>query len=110
MIRVKISDDLDYAGKAITILDVQENYYRQGKFVDGNLKFENVEKGQYLNPSLVLHQHQGEEFLHALAQGLAEAGYLPDISRDKESELNATKHHLEDMRNLVFNGKPPANK
>ena len=58
--------------------------------------------GEMTSPCIRIPEEEADNLLRALAQGLAVAGYLPDISRDRENELTATKYHLEDMRRLVL--------
>lgn len=100
MIKVKVSNSLEYLGTAITIVAQRQDGYHQ--VTPFNLDFIPVKHGERTTPCLVV---DNDELLYALAQGLAEAGYLPDMSIDKQHELDATKYHLEDMRKLVFKGK-----
>lgn len=104
MIKVKIGFAPEWAGTVITILAKRQDGFHQ--VLPFNLTFAPIKAGEETSPCLVLDERSdGEELLHALAQGLAEAGYIPDVSRDKENELVAVKYHLEDMRKLVFKGK-----
>ena len=45
---------------------------------------------------------EGLLILKALAEALQQGGYIPKSAVD--SELKASKYHLEDMRKLVFKG------
>ncbi len=101
MIKVRIEIDPRYAGKTLTIIAKREDGYHQA--LPFNLDFTPLEKGMMASPCFVF--GDDDELLHALAQGLAEAGYLPDVTMDKNRELDATKYHLEDMRKLVFKVK-----
>ena len=100
MIKVRIANNLQYAGTAITIVAKRADGYHH--VLPFDLTFAPLRLGEMTTPCLVVHEEEGDELLHALAQGLAEAGYLPDISIEKQHELDATKYHLEDMRSLVF--------
>jgi len=68
-----------------------------------NLTFTPVTLDEMVSPCLVLSDDQAGDFLQGFAQALAEAGYFPDITQNKESDLKATEYYLEDMRALVFN-------
>ena len=46
-----------------------------------------------------------EEIIVALAEALQKGGYIPQTAVD--TELKATRYHLEDMRNIVFKVEPP---
>jgi hypothetical protein len=99
MIKVNISNGFEYGGRAIRIKDKRSEGYYRGIL---ELKFEPVKLGEFISPSLVLDEDIAEDLLHAFAQGLAEAGYLPKVYQDKDNELKATKYHLEDMRKLAL--------
>lgn len=47
----------------------------------------------------------GDDLLRALGEALVMGGFLPQSAVD--TELKATKYHLEDMRKLVFNPTQP---
>jgi hypothetical protein len=100
MIKVNISQSLEYNGKVVRIIhkDSNGNISRAAKF---DLTFLPVNLGSYIEPCLVI-EDDGEDFFWALAQGLAEAGYFPKVYQDKDNELKATKYHLEDMRKLAL--------
>ena len=100
-IKVHIETDLRYAGKTLTIIANRPDGYHQ--VAPFNLDFVPLARGEMAQPCFQF--GDDEELLYALAQGLAKAGYLPDVVMDKNRELEATKYHLQDMRNLVFNGK-----
>lgn len=101
MIRVHIETDLRYAGKTMTIIAKREDgYHRASEF---NIDFVPMAIGEFAEPCFIF--GDDDELLRALAQGLAEAGYLPDVVMDKNRELKATQYHLEDMRKLIFKGK-----
>ena len=100
MIKVHIETDNRYAGKTMTIIAKRaDGTHRASPF---NIDFVPHQPGEFAEPCFVF--GDDDELLKALAQGLAEAGYLPDVVMDKNKELEATKYHLEDMRGLVFNG------
>jgi len=98
-IKAHIENDPRYAGKTLTVIAKREDGYHQAKSF--NLDFEPLAVGEMAIPCFVF--GDDDTLLYALAQGLAEAGYLPDVVMDKNRELEATKYHLEDMRKLVFN-------
>lgn len=54
-------------------------------------------------PSAVLREIEGQEIIRALIQGLTESELLPPIGAT-ESELKATKKHLQDMRSIALAG------
>ena len=54
-----------------------------------------------MDPSIVLKKEQMVDLATALKAGLAESGFLSETG-PIQSELSATKCHLEDMRKLVF--------
>jgi hypothetical protein len=78
----------------------QENgrFYRASVAEGGLLNMTEVEKGsEQTSPTLVVSA--------TVWDGLAEAlrGVVPQVDkREVDAELKATKYHLEDMRNLVF--------
>ena len=100
-IEVHIETDPRYAGKTLTIIARREGGYHQVS--PFNLDFVPLELGEKASPCFQF--GDDDELLYALAQGLAKAGYLPDVVMDKNKEIEATKYHLEDMRTLVFEKK-----
>jgi len=56
-----------------------------------------------INPTFNFPARVGHEFLNQLCNALVVAGFKPDEIKAKNSEVEAIKYHLEDMRNLVFN-------
>ena len=101
MIKVHIETDHRYARKTMTIIAKREDGFHQA--APFNLDMIPLELGVIAQPCFIF--GDDDELLRALAQGLAEAGYLPDVVMDKNKELDATKYHLEDMRSLVFRDK-----
>lgn len=69
------------------------------------LVFSPMEIGKTIDPTLRFEHHHAKQFLQSLADGLAETGFRPDVTKAMVSELEATRYHLEDMRNLVFKEK-----
>lgn len=98
---VHIETDPRYAGKTLTIIAKRPDGYHRA--VPFNLDFTPLADGEMSQPCFVF--GDDDELLYALARGLAQAGYLPDVVMDKNRELEATKYHLEDMRKLLFKGK-----
>lgn len=84
------------------------NIYLIGEKHDGsryiakpmNLAFEPIDRNNRSSPSLEIEGFESREFLPALANALAEAGYRHEST--EAGELKATKNHLEDMRKIVF--------
>ncbi len=69
------------------------------------LKFKELNNGESVaKPSIRISRFSGKEtnFLQALSDALAKAGYEPKTVEENKGELKATKIHLEDMRKLVF--------
>jgi hypothetical protein len=99
MIKVKIQENLSYAGKTITIINSDPQNYSVVKPM--SMVFTPLHPGELLDPSIVIPSRY-EDFFWALAQGLAEAGYFPKVYQDKDNELTATKYHLEDMRTIAM--------
>ena len=65
------------------------------------LTFEPLAEGAcFKEPTLKFAGHTSREFLPALANALAEAGYRQEST--DAGELKATKYHLEDMRRLTM--------
>lgn len=56
-------------------------------------------------PTFSLHRFAAKEFFPALVEALASSGYRYELS--DVGELKATKIHLEDMRQLVFEEYKP---
>ena len=52
------------------------------------------------SPTTILEPINADEFLKAIGVMLQEIGYIPQSSVD--TELKATKYHLEDMRKLAL--------
>lgn len=63
--------------------------------------FERENSYDRVDPFLEFDGFLSKEFFPALTNALAESGYKAESS--DAGELKATKIHLEDMRNLVFN-------
>ena len=99
-IKAIVETDPRFAGKTLTIITKRNDDYHQ--VLPFNLVFTPLELGVMATPCLIFDDIEGDDLLKALAQGLADAGYLPDVVVDKNKELEATKYHLEDMRSLVF--------
>lgn len=53
-------------------------------------------------PTIRIDRTQARQFLEGLATGLADAGFRPDELKAKDSELEAIRYHLEDMRTLAM--------
>jgi len=67
-----------------------------------------VEPGVILpEPTIRLTEIHAKQFLQGLANALAMSGFRPDELKAKDSELKATKYHLEDMRKIVFEALAP---
>ena len=66
------------------------------------LTFSQCTPGQMVEPTFTFDDRDGGDFLHAMANALAEAGYRPDELKAYNKETDALKYHLEDMRTLVF--------
>ena len=69
-----------------------------------DLVFEEFEPHSLQEPTIKISRILGREtnFLQALSDALANAGYEPKTIEENKGELKATKIHLEDMRKLVF--------
>lgn len=65
-----------------------------------DLLFKDLSSYENPEPTLKISGYLSREFLTAMANGLAESGYRHE-SNDA-GELKAIKHHLDDMRKLVF--------
>lgn len=63
-----------------------------------NMRFEKTEPGQFCPPAMRLRQEEMQQ----LFDELWKAGFRSSEYVNKESALDATKYHLEDMRQLVF--------
>ena len=99
--KVKIENQTQWTGQvAISILGKQGNEHHQASPCE--LLFVPIQLGEMTSPCIRIDEDNADNLLRALAQGLAEAGYLPDVSCAKDNELAATKYHLEDMRRLTF--------
>lgn len=73
-----------------------------------DLVFEPMTEGaQFKEPTLKFAGHMSREFLPALANALAEAGYRHEST--DAGELKATKAHLQDMRTLALKATPYRN-
>lgn len=70
------------------------------------LIFEKVEDGKEYEPSLRIPDYLASSFLKAVAAALDENGVRPPSVDRIEGEMEATRRHLEDMRKLVFKGRP----
>lgn len=54
-----------------------------------------------MDPSFEVHEAEGKEIINALISALQEQGLLPPVTA-AETELKATKYHLEDMRAFSY--------
>jgi len=68
------------------------------------LEFDEIKNGEPREPSIKISRLFGREtnFLQALSDALAKAGYKPSSVEENIGELKATKIHLADMRKLAF--------
>lgn len=88
----------------VYFFDRQPNYKAVALPMD--LVFEKMEAGKEYEPSLRIPGFMLPQFLEALAAALDKSGVRPPSVDRMEGELKATKGHLEDMRKLVFKGRP----
>ncbi len=58
-------------------------------------------------PTIRIDKMESHQFLQGLAEGLVDAGFVPDRLKVSSEVLEATKDHLEDMRTLVFQALLP---
>lgn len=66
------------------------------------LQFEPLVEGEMSPPpSMSFHPEVAQEFLTAMAQALDDRGIKVDSQAKVEGKLEATQHHLEDMRGLL---------
>ena len=66
-----------------------------------------VSSGVMIEPSISLEKEEFAEIAAALAKAAVEVGLHKTIESANDTELRATKYHLEDMRKLVFEGNEP---
>lgn len=92
--------------------DLTTNVYLIGYDFDGPkqfhanpIEFTEFEEGASAEPFFILHEHSDSGMLQAMMDGLWDSGLRPSNHRDFTQELQATKTHLEDMRQLVFKDK-----
>ena len=71
-----------------------------------DLAFERMEEGKEYEPSLKISRVFVPGFLEALSAALDKSGVRPPSTDRIEGEMEATRKHLEDMRRLVFKGRP----
>ncbi len=85
---------------------IVEEDFRGKRFIAEpmELKFTEYNETEIRVPSLKISRMFGREtnFLQALSDALAKAGYEPKTIEENKGELKATKVHLEDMRKLAL--------
>jgi hypothetical protein len=72
------------------------------------LVWEPLQEGAAPDPTMIFEHNRGEQFLKSMADELARAGFRADELKAKDTQVEAVKYHLEDMRKLVFSFLPPA--
>jgi len=77
------------------------------------LELEEIKDGEIIDPTFEISRHESQDFLLSMAKIAEEMGVKTDKQLTEETRnkgvLDATKYHLEDMRNLVFNIDPNIN-
>lgn len=66
--------------------------------------YQEIPRNEYrdVSPTLELPWRESESILQGLLDAIINKGYRPTVPIVRESEMNAVKYHLEDMRKLVF--------
>ena len=68
------------------------------------LEYEKIDEGALdVKPTLIIPSYLGSDFLKTLLSAIENQGIKPESTSKTEGLLEATKYHLEDMRNIVFN-------
>lgn len=70
------------------------------------MAFEPFEHGEQAAPMIAVQGAVVKPFLQAMADGLHKIGIRPKKEPMVENEVSAIRHHLEDMRALVFSRTP----
>jgi len=98
-IKVKIWQDWSRAGSCITIYEE-----RNGKlYVAKPIKLELCElpEGHIHEPTIFLTRFHDNEFFQSILNEINELGIKPNSESFLRGELEATKFHLRDLRNLL---------
>lgn len=102
MSNIKVYIDYqNYSGMA-NIYIVSEGEHERYIAKPVELIFEPLSEGTAPVPTLVLGQHYVKPFFQAFADACHKQGIKPQGAPVLENELTAVKHHLGDMRRLVF--------
>lgn len=78
--------------------------YEEGDSIyvlQGN-NFVKHEKGKTFTPTVEIPYLTDRKMAQAIVDGFARIGVNPTQQKESESELKATKYHLEDMRKFTF--------
>ncbi len=65
------------------------------------LTFEEYLEGAVIPPTLTLNRWLADDFLRAMAEALDKRGVKVEHEHKVHGQLEATKYHLEDLRNLL---------
>jgi hypothetical protein len=86
---------------AIDILIYEEREGKRYIAQPVTLVFKEWKEGETIEPTLTVAHFLEDEFLKALAEALDEKGIKTDKDAKIEGLLEATRHHLEDLRRLL---------
>lgn len=75
---------------------------RTSNAVATNITFTAVEPGNHIDPTFRLDAEAAQELMDSLYAN----GFRPSEAAGSAGALAATQRHLDDMRRLVFEGKP----
>lgn len=98
---LKIYFDRDLASDSVRMYLIGEDAHGKKSIAKQmELVFIELNRDLINPPTLEIRGHEADQFLPALANALAQAGYRHEST--DAGELKATKYHLEDMRKLVL--------
>ena len=66
-----------------------------------NLIFEEIKEGDMVKPTIEISSFMAEDFLRAWADALKEYGIIKKETTEINEALEATRYHLEDLRQLL---------
>lgn len=105
MMKVKIYKDPAFGTLVITFYEESGSGNKLYVAKPIVLELEEYDESKNYEPTLKIPWHGAQGLLQSMAVELSNLGINIDKVKETQSALEATKIHLQDMRNLVFNKK-----
>jgi len=101
MFQIKFHKNIYKDTLEIFIISYDEKIGRRYIAKPLNLIFEEVKDGYVVEPTIEISSFMAEDFLRAWADVLKEYGIIKKETTEINGALEATKYHLEDLRQLL---------